>query len=206
MEIITIFENKPIKRIYCLMGNINITTYNNNISIVRDYKFKGTTEKYLDSPKASSSLKMVLLNDSILTKESSECSVGELKRISLAKALIENKEYLVFDYFEKELTQKELEYFKRLWKKLTSEYNKTIIIFTNDIKTIWSVAEELIIVDKYKVINTISKENYDQLMANLDKPPIYEFIDLMRNKGISIENYRDPKDLLKAIYRIKEQS
>lgn len=60
--------------------------------------------------------------------------------------------------------------------------------------------------DKYKVINTISKENYDQLMANLDKPPIYEFIDLMRNKGISIENYRDPKDLLKAIYRIKEQS
>ena len=206
MEIITIFENKPIKRIYGLMGNINITTYNNNISIVRDYKSKGTTEKYLDSPKASSSLKMVLINDSILTKESSECSVGELKRISLAKALIENKEYLVFDYFEKELTQKELEYFKRLWKKLTSEYNKTIIIFTNDIKTIWSVAEELIIVDKYKVINTISKENYDQLMANLDKPPIYEFIDLMRNKGMSIENYRDPKDLLKAIYRIKEQS
>lgn len=206
MEIITILENKPKGNIYGLMGNINITTYNNNINIVKDYKFKGTVEEYLNSPKAKSSLKMVLLNDSVLKKSSNDCSIGELKRISLAKALIENKDYLVLNYFEKELSNEEKTYFKRLWKKLSKEYNKTIVIFTNDIKMIWDIAEELIIVDKYKVINTISKENYDQFINSLDKPEIYEFIDLIREKGIAIDNYRDPKELLKAIYRIKENS
>ena len=149
---------------------------------------------------------MVLLNDSVLKKSSNDCSIGELKRISLAKALIENKDYLVLNYFEKELSNEEKTYFKRLWKKLSKEYNKTIVIFTNDIKMIWDIAEELIIVDKYKVINTISKENYDQFINSLDKPEIYEFIDLIREKGIAIDNYRDPKELLKAIYRIKENS
>ena len=185
----TILENKPKGHIYGLMGNINITTFNNNISIIKDYKFKGTVKEYLNNSKDISSLKMV-----------------ELKRISLAKALIENKDYIILDYFEKELNHTEREYFKRLWKKLSNEYNKTIVIFTNDIRVIWDIVEELIIVDKYQVINTIPKSNYDLFIDNLNKPEIFKLIDLIKTKGIPIENYQDPKELLKAIYRIKENS
>ena len=204
MEIARILENKPKNHIYGLMGNINITTNNNNYSIVTSYKFNGTVKEYLNSPKASSSLKMVMLNDEILNKTSNELSIGNLKKISLAKALIENKDYLVLNYFEKEQNYQEKENFKRLWKKLSKEYHKTIIIFTNDLTYIWDIAKELIFVDNYSVINTILKNDYNIFMDNLNKPEITKFIELIKEKGIDIDNYTNVLELLKAIYRLKE--
>ena len=204
MEIARILENKPKNHIYGLMGNINITTNNNNYSIVTSYKFNGTVKEYLNSPKASSSLKMVMLNDEILNKTSNELSIGNLKKISLAKALIENKDYLVLNYFEKEQNYQEKENFKRLWKKLSKEYHKTIIIFTNDLTYVWDIAKELIFVDNYSVINTILKNDYNIFMDNLNNPEITKFIELMKEKGIDIDNYTNVLELLKAIYRLKE--
>lgn len=204
MEIARILENKPKNHIYGLMGNINITTNNNNYSIVTSYKFNGTVKEYLNSPKASSSLKMVMLNDEILNKTSNELSIGNLKKISLAKALIENKDYLVLNYFEKEQNYQEKENFKRLWKKLSKEYHKTIIIFTNDLTYIWDIAKELIFVDNYSVINTILKNDYNIFMDNLNNPEITKFIELIKEKGIDIDNYTNVLELLKAIYRLKE--
>ena len=204
MEIARILENKPKNHIYGLMGNINITTNNNNYSIVTSYKFNGTVKEYLNSPKASSSLKMVMLNDEILNKTSNELSIGNLKKISLAKALIENKDYLVLNYFEKEQNYQEKENFKRLWKKLSKEYHKTIIIFTNDLTYIWDIAKELIFVDNYSVINTILKNDYNIFMDNLNNPEITKFIEKMKEKGIDIDNYTNVLELLKAIYRLKQ--
>ena len=99
MEVANIFETKEKGYIYGLMGNINLTTNNNNYSIITSYKYSGTAKEYLNSSKDSSSLKMVMLNDSYLNKTSSECSISELKKINLAKALIENKDYIVLNYF-----------------------------------------------------------------------------------------------------------
>ena len=42
MEVATILEGKEKECIYGLMGNINLTTNNNNFSIITDYKFNGT--------------------------------------------------------------------------------------------------------------------------------------------------------------------
>ena len=204
MEVANILENKKSGLIYGLMGNITLTTNHANISIITSYKFSGTTEEYLNSEKSLSSLKMVLLNETILKKTSSECSISELKKISLAKALIENKEYIVLNYFEKELTYQEKKYFERLWKKLVNDFDKTIIIFTNDLTSIWNIAKELIIVDKYKVINTIPKDKYIEFIDDLNKPEIIKFIELIKKKGIEIESYKEVNELLKAIYRIKE--
>lgn len=205
MEVANILENKERGLIYGLMGNINLTTNHVSISIITSYKFPGTTKEYLNSEKALSSLKMVLLDESVLFKTSSECSISELKRISLAKALIENKECIVLNYFEQELNYQERRYFKSLWKRLSENYHKTIVIFTNDITSFWNIASSLLIVDKYKVINTIKKEDYFKFMDNLNKPEIVRITELIQEKGIPIENYQDGSDLLKAIYRIKEQ-
>ena len=65
MEVANILENKSKNQIYGLMGNINLTTNNTNISIITDYKFKGTVKEYLNSEKDLSSLKMVLLEEKI---------------------------------------------------------------------------------------------------------------------------------------------
>ena len=205
MEVANILENKLKGYIYGLMGNINLTTNNANISIITDYKFRGTVKEYLNSEKDISSLKMVLLEEKILSKTSNECSISELKKISLAKALTQNKDYIVLNYFEKELNFQENRYFKSLWKRLANDYHKTIVIFTNDITSFWDIADELLIVDKYKVINTINRKDYFKFMDDINKPEIVKFIELVRELGINIEDYQDSSDLLKAIYRLKEQ-
>ena len=205
MEVAKILENKPKGYIYGLMGNINLTTNNNNYSIITDYKFNGTVEEYLNSPKAASSLKMVLLDENVMKKNALDLSIGELKKVSLAKALIDGKDYLVLDYFDKSFNHKEIDYFIRLIKRMTNDYQKTVILFTNDITILWNNIEELLIVDEYFVINTIPKEKYFEFIDKLNEPEIVRFIKLMKELGLYIENYKDTQDLLKAIYRLKEQ-
>ncbi len=205
MEVAKIIENREINKIYGLIGNINLTTNNKNIGIITSGKFKGSVKEYLNSPKTLSSLKMVLLNESVLSKTANECSICELKKISLAKALIENKKYLVFNFFEKELNYKEMNYFKRLWNRLINDYQKTIIIFTNDLTNFLDILYEIIIVDKYQVINTILKKQYFSILKDTNESPIQEIINIIKAKGKNIEDYIEVNDLLKAIYRLKEQ-
>ena len=205
MEVAKILENKPKGYIYGLMGNINLTTNNTNYSIITDYKFNGTVEEYLNSPKAASSLKMVLLDENVMPKNARDLSIGELKKVSLAKALIDGKDYLVLDYFDKSFNHKEIDYFIRLIKRMTNDYQKTVILFTNDITILWNNIEELLIVDEYFVINTIPKEKYFEFIDKLNEPEIVRFTRLMKELGLYIENYKDTQDLLKAIYRLKEQ-
>lgn len=203
MEVARILENKEQGQIYGLMGNINITTNNINYKIVTAYKFNGTVKEYLNSEKAHSSLKMVMLNEKYLAKNSLELSESDLMKVNLAKALIENKDYIVLDYFDKYLNTKEQENYKRLFKKLATDYHKTIVLFTNDISFIWDVAKSIIIVDNNEVINTISKNDYFKILEIIDKPEISQIIDLIRAKNIKIEDYKNVLDLLKAIYRLK---
>ena len=205
MEVAKILENKPKGYIYGLMGNINLTTNNTNYSIITDYKFNGTVSEYLNSPKAQSSLKMVLLDESYIDKKANDLSISELKKVSLAKALIDAKDYLVLDYFDKNFNHKEIDYFIRLMKRMTSDYQKTVILFTNDITVLWNNIKELLIVDEYFVINTIPKEKYFEFIDKLNEPEIVRFIKLMKELGLYIENYKNTQDLLKAIYRLKEQ-
>jgi len=91
---------------------------------------------------------MVMLDDSFLEKTVEELSEAEIKKVILAATLIENKDYIVLEYFEKGLTFKEKENYKRLFKKISDEYHKTIIIYTNDITFLWDIAHEIIYIDE----------------------------------------------------------
>lgn len=203
MELANILENKELGKIYGLIGNITPISNNDNYQVITDYKFSGTVKDYLKSPKTLYSLKMVMLQEDILDKTALELSEVELKKVNLASSLIANKEVIILDYFEKGLNNQEKENFKRLFKKLSDRYHKTIVIFTNDITFIWDLATTLIIVDKNQVINSVPKSQIFDVIDYLDKPEIVKFIDLMRKKGLKVDNYKNVLDLLKAIYRIK---
>lgn len=205
MEVANIIEKTEPNKIYGIMGNINLTTNNSNIGIVKGGMFSNTTEEFLNSSKALNALKLVMLDNSILNKKGTELSNGEIKAVSLAKELIANKEIIVLDYFEKELNSREKENYKRLLKKLSQDFNKMIIIYTNDLTFLWDICEEIMYVDNDNVINTCQKNDYFKLIELVDKPIISNFVEKIRAKGIKIEDYKDIKDLLKAIYRIKEK-
>lgn len=202
MEVARLLEKKEPGRIYGLMGNIDIRTNHKDIGMITSYRFNKTVSEYLNSSKEVSALKMVMQEESIRTKTIMELSEEQIKAVNLAKNLIEKKDYLVFDYFEKGFNHQEKENYKRLFRKLTKEYNKTILLFTNDITFLWDVADEIMLVDNDNVIN-IEKDNYFKILDFIDKPEISKMIDLLRKKKIKIEDEKDTKDLLKAIYRIK---
>ncbi len=204
MEIKKILNNHKTTTIYGLIGNIDLTSTDNKYQIISDTPFPNTIKEYLSSPKDINALKMVMLSPEYLNKTAKELTENELKKVNFAKCLIENYSYLIFDYFEKGFIHQEKENFKRLFKKLTQEYDKTILIFTNDITFIWDIAETLFIVDNNKVINTIPKESYFDITDYVDKPEIIKFTNLMHQKNIKVSNYKNVLDLLKAIYRIKE--
>ena len=202
MEIANLMENKPTSSIYGVYGNINIKTYHANYSIVKCFRFPKTTSDYINSPKALKALQMVLLDESYLNKISKYLSLNEIKKINLAQALCSNKEYLVLDYFDKELNYQEKSYFKRLFKKITTEYHKTIIIVTNDLNFIWDIAKEIMVITENEV-KTFTKNDFD-ILNYIPKPEIIKFIDLVKAKDIDISYYKETSDLLKAIYRLKE--
>lgn len=202
MEVANIFQDKEQSRIYGLMGNIDITTNNKNYSIVTNVNIKDTVREYLSSKKDKQALKMVMLDESYLEKEIYLLNKSNQRRVALARALIDNKPYIVLDFFEKDFNSREKDAFLRLFKKISTEYKKTIIIYTNDISFIWNIASEIVLVDDE--ITSYKKGDYFNILEKIDKPKLAKMVELIRSKGIKIEDYQDPKDLLKAIYRIKE--
>lgn len=205
MEVANILENKEQNKIYGLIGNINLTTNNNNIFIIKSGIINNTVKAYLNNPKASKSLKLVMLNENYLDKNGLELSCHESSSVMLAKALIENKEVIVLDHFDKDINNLEKENFKRLFKKIVNDTNKTILIYTSDLTFLWDICDNIIEVDNHNVINIYEKKEYYNLITKTNTPIISEYINIIRNKGIKIEDYKDVKDLLKAIYRIKEK-
>lgn len=205
MEVTNILENKSKNKIYGLMGNITLMTNNSNVGLIKGGIFNASVKEYLNNPKSSSALKLVMLDDSILDKKGIALSSAELKKVSLAKALIENKEIIAVEYFEKELNNKEKDNYKRFFKKLVNDTGKTILIFTNDLTFLWDIADNIFYVDNNQVINTYEKQDYFKLGEIVNEPIISTFITKIKAKGIKIEDYKDIKDLLKAIYRLKEK-
>ena len=204
MEVMRIIDTKTPGFIYGLMGNINLTTNHHNCSIVSDYKFKNDIATYLNSPKALNSLKMVMLDESYLTKTVQDLTESDIIKVNLAQALIANKDYLFLEYFDKYLTYQENEEFKRLFKKISQDYHKTIILYTNDLTYLWSIAKEIIYVDKKEIIHTFNNKDF-KILDYVENPPISKFITLIKNKNIKISDYKTTPELLKAIYRIKEE-
>ena len=201
MEIKSILNNLNSSSIYAIFGNFNLSS-SNNYSLVKYTYFKKTVIDYINSPKALKALQMVLLNESYLNKKANDLSINEIKKINLARALCSNKDYLILDYFDKELNYQEKNYFKRLFKKITTEYHKTIIIVTNDLNFIWDIAQEILVI-KDNEVKTFTKNDF-AILNYITKPEIIKFIDLLKAKNINISYYKETSDLLKAIYRLKE--
>lgn len=205
MEVARILDSLDNGRIYGVIGDTNLTTNTNTSYLVTDYKFLGTSKEYLNSGKDAASLKMVMLTEEILDKESSELSDAEIKKVNLAKALIENKDNIILDFFEKGLNDSEKKSFKRLFKKLADDIHKTILIYTNDILFLQDIASFIILVEDNHIVKKYEKSDFFDLAGSYNTPEINKIINLIKEKGIKIEDYMDVKDLLKAIYRIKEQ-
>ncbi len=155
----------------------------------------------------SMALTMVGLDESYLERNVFMLSGGEKRKVAIASVLVFNPKVVVLDEPTVGLDNKSKKQLISLIKKLKDRYNKTVIIVTHDIDMLNLIVDNLIVMDKGKVIacgtknevfkNTSLFEEYD-----LRLPRIVEFTGkVIAKKGIILGRHTDIKDLIKDIYR-----
>ena len=149
--------------------------------------------------KSSDALKMVGLDDSYLDKDFMDLSDRDKNKIILASKL-QNKEIKLIN-FSKGLTNTDIEFFKKLFKKIVS-YGRKIILVDKNSNMFMNCVDNLYVINKEIILETDDLYN-EELKKYIDVPSIVEFTHKSLENGIKLNHYNDLDDLLKAIYRIK---
>lgn len=185
------------------LGNFNITgslVVNGFIDLelsVKDYLMSVTSED-----KIFSSLKMVMFDKDVNSLIISLSSIDK-KKVQLAYALCKKEKYIYLEYFEKGLTTKEKNYFKKLIQKI-KEYQISIIIHTNDINFLVDTVDKICLIENDTVVKILAKNDWytNALYEAVSEPEIVKFVKYCQSKNINIENYLDSKEIIKAIFRM----
>lgn len=153
------------------------------------------------------SLEMVGLNESFLNRSLYEMSKGEQKRVALAILLAQKFKVFVLDDPFTNLDFESKKRLIKLFKMMKIRYNKTIIIASCDTDIALDSADEVIYLEKGKLIFKgdkfdlfTNKKLYEN--ANIDEPKLIQFSNLVKKeKNINIGFRDDINDLIKDIYR-----
>ncbi|MDD2203007.1 MAG: ATP-binding cassette domain-containing protein [Bacilli bacterium] len=155
----------------------------------------------------SESLKLVGLDDNYLERKVSSLSGGEKRKVAIASVMVFNPKVLVLDEPTVGLDYKSQKKLLHLLKKLRNRYKKTVIIVSHDVDMLNLIADDIIVMDKGKVVASGTKREVFKNTSLFEKyglnlPKIVEFIGKVRKeKGIKLGNHTDVKDLIKDIYR-----
>lgn len=149
--------------------------------------------------KSNDALKMVGLSSEYLDKDYNELGTSDKNKVILASKL-QDKEILLIN-FSKGLTKKEIEFYKKLFKKISS-YGRKIILVDKNSEMFINCVDKLYVINKDIVLESNDCFNKD-LEEYIDLPKIVEFYYSSDKMGISINQYQEIDELLKAIYRIK---
>ena len=156
--------------------------------------------------KVLDSLKIVGLDITYLTKNIHDLSSSEKKLLQIGMTLMSNPEVLIliepFKEFDKKIAKRILS----LFQVIVEQYNKTIVIISDDVNMLYNYTNHLIIEKNNKIIiegNTKEVlENVNLLKKHkIDIPDIVEFTYLAKAKKAKIDYHRDIRDLMKDIYK-----
>lgn len=171
--------------------NIQLSSYINS-------KFPNLTEEKLQE-----AFKICLLKKEDANKTLNTLSTSEVEKVELLQKILENKEMLILSDFENAFLNKELNYFKNLFKKMVTKYKKTIVFITNKLELVMDIADILLVVENKKVILELNAKDiyYDKIYEYVETPEIIQLVKLIRKKHVNMPDYIDIKELIKAIYR-----
>lgn len=134
----------------------------------------------------------------ILNKKLYQLSSGQLKLILFVYSMLQNKDIILLDYFDKGL---DLSTKNKIINYLKRKYNKTLVVISNDIIFLNKLCSYLIVYEDDKIVFNDEFKNVYKVGVNIEMPEIIKFINLV-NKGKNKLNYTvDNKELLKDIYR-----
>ena len=139
----------------------------------------------------------------VLLDNSEVLSTKNVSKLQLGENL--NNNVIVLYDFSKGLNEKELNYFRLLFKKITSSYNKKVILVSRDINFLASICDTFAIYGDKMVYHT--KDIFDDyLYTFIDMPSIVNFIKLAEKRGIKLAHTLDINELIKDIYRRRNEN
>lgn len=175
----------------------------NIIGVISDdyglLKYQGLMVKNIVKKRSLDALKMAGLTPEYMDKLFDKLSYRDKNKVILASKL--QDKVIILNNFSKGLTSKDIEHYKKLFKRIVI-YNRKIILIDKNSEMFINL------VDKFYVINKdIVYETDDIFDNNLSKyielPEIVKFNNKSNDLGVKINHYKELDDLLKAIYRIK---
>ena len=134
----------------------------------------------------------------LLKRRIKTLSKCQFKLILLVYILLNKKNIIVLDYFDKGLSFK---YRKRIINFLKTKYNGTIIVISNDLVFLDLLCSYLIVFENGSIVFNDELKNIYKSRVKIEYPEIIKFIRLANKSNAKLSYTVDNKELLKDIYR-----
>ena len=169
-----------------------------------DYDDEWTVKRFLNGYKFKINDRVLELfseleiSYSLLKRKIKDLSKGQFKLILLVYILLNKKNILFLDYFDKGLSYK---YKKRIVNYLKSKYDGSLVVISNDLVFLNMLVKHLIVfVDGNIVFNDEINKIYKS-RVKIEYPAITQFIRLANKSKAKLSYTVETRELLKDIYR-----
>ena len=152
-------------------------------------------------------MNMVDLNLDLLDHDPFTLSSGEKRKLSIASVLIYNPEIIIIENPFIALDFDSKNNVCKLLKKLKNDYNKTIIISSNNIEDIYKISDYVYILKNYNIVikgdrSNIYKQKEILVENSIYLPQVVSFSDyVLKEKNVKLGYRYEINDLIKDIYR-----
>lgn len=184
-----------------------ITNKNTILELMVDYIKRHNLMIKDPMKKIKDSLKIVDMSENILARRIYTLSESEKKIVQLAIALLSNPKVIIANEPFKCLDKYNEKKFIMLIQRLKEQYDKTIIIGTDDSNKLYKYTTNMIFFKNDEIFLT-GKTNdvylrVDYLKRNkFEIPDIVEFTYIARKKKeVKIDYHKDVRDIIKDIYK-----
>lgn len=137
-----------------------------NICFGLNVHYQGLSSLDLES-KAKEKLALVGLNSKILSRFPNELSYGAQKRVSIARTLAIEPEYLLFDEPTTGMDPVVTQGLNQLIRHLTAKLKVTTVVVSHDIKSAFGVASRIILLESGKIVFDGTPDEFRQSTVSL---------------------------------------
>ena len=172
-----------------------------NDIILNDYMSKKFPK--VSKSKIEEAYKICLLKDSDIEKPLNVLSSNEIEKVELMIKLLQDKEMIILSDFDINFLTKEFNYYKSLFKKMVTKYNKTVVFITNKLDNIMDIIDFILVVENKQVVMELNAKDiyFDRIYDYVDTPDIIDFVKKAHKKYPKLDDYITINELIKGIYR-----
>lgn len=194
------------KKIVLIKDHIN-SSQHSIINIMIDYIKRLNLNIKDPFKKITDSLRIVELDENILTRNIETLSSSEKKLFQIALCLLSNPEIIILDNPFKSLDKANEKKAIMLLQRLKDQFKKTIIIYSEDSNILYKYTNNMLFIKNDEILlSGKTDELYlrvDYLKKNkFEIPDIVQFTYIAKKKyQVKIDYHKDVRDIIKDIYK-----